>query len=204
MNSSNNNDDIIISSETSSLRRGAVVPIVPFGEEKAEIAANNTPKQPRKRFMSISATIASATVMVLTYRSPSIVPSIFTTSSLLFGTRTSEEKQQGEICGGYDWANGICGDGLSCFTGGNNNYCVPNGKEWGCCEDGIECGEGLICSDICNCDGSVKTCKSNTNDDDGFNCNHKFVKKGSCNPNTGEPAAANGFMQCPGESPGWF
>jgi len=197
MNSNNNNDDIITSSETSSLRRGAVVPIVPSGEEKAEVATDNTPKQPRKRFMAISATAAAAAVMVLTYRSPNTATSIFPASSSLVGTRTSKNRQQGESCGGYDWADGLCADGLSCFTGGNNNYCVPNAKEWGCCDDGIDCGKGLKCDSFCGCGCSTRTCKIPTdNDDDATTCNYKFVKKGSCNPNTGEPPAANGFVNC--------
>jgi len=198
MNSNNNNDDIIISSEISSLRRGAVVPIVPFGEQKAEVATDNTPKHPRKRFMAIAATAAAAAaVMVLTYRSPNTVTSIFSTSSSLVGTRTSKNRQQGESCGGYDWADGLCADGLSCFTGGNNNYCVPNAKEWGCCDDGIDCGKGLKCDSFCGCGCSTRTCKIPTdNDDDATTCNYKFVKKGSCNPNTGEPPAANGFVNC--------
>ena len=103
-------------------------------------------------------------------------------------------QQQGEICGGFLWKDGTCDDGLSCFTGGDsNNYCVPNGKENACCyENGIECGFPLSCYSGYGCTGTVPTCKT------GINKYQKivsFVKQGSCNWNTGEPAAAgDGFV----------
>jgi len=103
-------------------------------------------------------------------------------------------QKQGETCGGFLWANGNCDDGLSCFTGGDsNNYCVPNGKENACCEDGIECGNGLSCYSGNGCTGIVDTCKIDTD----TNKSEKFVRTGSCNVNTGEPAAAgDGFVTC--------
>ena len=112
-----NDNDIF--SETSSLR---VVVSIPSGEWDPEVVPNS--RQPRKRIMKKSATAAAAAaVMVLTYRSSGTVKSIISTSSSLLGIRTS--RKQGESCGGFSWWNGSCDNGLSCFTAGNSNYCVP-------------------------------------------------------------------------------
>jgi len=109
---------------------------------------------------------------------------------------TEKTQKQGETCGGFLWNQGICDDGLSCFTGGNsNNYCVPNGKENACCDiNGIDCEKGFDCYSANGCTGlTVPTCKSNTDS----NKSEKFVRTGSCNVNTGEPPAAGyGFVTC--------
>ena len=59
-----------------------------------------------------------------------------------------QAKQRGESCGGFLWKDGVCADGLSCFTGGHSGsgrYCVPNGKAGGSCESGTDCGKHLQC-----------------------------------------------------------
>ena len=108
-------------------------------------------------------------------------------------------KQRGETCGGFLWTDGICDDGLSCFTGGhsgNGHYCVPNAKQGACCLSkfeaaGIDFGKNLECmgcaGDRCP-DDYVNICKICKNYQ--VIPRDAWAKKGSCNVNTGEPADA--------------
>jgi len=110
---------------------------------------------------------------------------IVSTSSSLLGTRTS--RKQGQSCGVFS----SCDENLSCFTGGNSDYCVPNGKKGACCgifsgeAAGIDCLSGLYCKVACE-DGSVQTCNPSLVDTQTY----IFAKEGTCNVNTGEPATA--------------
>ena len=138
----------------------------------------------------IIAAVATTTAAVafLTYPSSSAVggnPIVSTLSSLL-GTG----RKRGESC--YDiWWN-ACGPGLSCFKGGNSNYCVPNGKENACCgyfDDGgdargIDCEGGLICENTYN---GVPDCGT-TICVRGRYKHTRFAREGSCKVNDGEPA----------------
>jgi hypothetical protein len=112
-------------------------------------------------------------------------------------------RKQGESCHGF-WYD-ACGDKLSCFMGGNSNYCVPNGQLHACCgysaineeASGIDCGKGLKCDDRTG---------SNNNFGTVFTCHRKdewygvkdFAQKGSCNVNTGEPANILIALECNG------
>jgi len=136
-------------------------------------------------FISIAAaTCGTAAALYSNYQRNIVSTS---SSSSLLGTRTG--RKQGQSCGVFS----SCGDNLSCFTGGNSDYCVPNGKEGACCGGifsdeaaGIDCLSGLICSG--GGDGSVETCIPT--------CEGAWVyaKKGSCNVNTGE--RANECVEC--------
>ena len=96
-------------------------------------------------------------------------------------------QQQGESCGGFLEWNRQCNNGLSCFTAGKTNYCVPNGQEYACCgydsgeAAGIDCLSGLFCV-YKDMGGTVATCHTKLSSPD------KLAKKGSCNVNNGEPA----------------
>ena len=115
----------------------------------------------------------------------------FTHCSIFIDSSDEKNKQQGETCGGFLWKDGICDVGLSCFTGGTNKYCVPNGKENACCENGVECGNGLSCMTCLNPD-ILDTCK-NVNDTDIL---ERFVRNFEyCNWNTGEPATNSDYYE---------
>lgn len=106
--------------------------------------------------------------------------------------------KQGDWCDGF-WFD-ACGDKLSCFMGGNSNYCVPMGQEGACCgfswgnsAAGIDCLAGLSCDSrtVGTYHNTVRTCRP-TNE--GSLAPGKFAEKGSCNVNTGEPA--NTLIEC--------
>jgi len=132
-------------------------------------------------FISIvAATCGTAAAALYTNYQQNIV----STSSLssLLGTRTS--RKQGQSCGIFS----ICGDNLSCYTNGNSDYCVPNGKNGACCGQffgeaaGIDCVSGLSCIGSASIrGGSVDTCWAESQAT-------YFAKKGSCYVNTGEKA----------------
>ena len=140
----------------------------------------------------IIAAVATTTAAVafLTYPSSSAVggnPIVSTLSSLL-GTG----RKRGESC--YDiWWN-ACGPGLSCFKGGNSNYCVPNGKENACCgyfdggdARGIDCEPDFFCSKPYdgNPDCGTNICVRSY---ENAHNNNRFARKGSCKVNDGEAA----------------
>ena len=192
----NNDNDIEYtfsrSTETSSLRPVCSEVSIASGEGKVEEVAtnnNNNTRHPRsKRFMVLSATTAAA-VMALTYRSSGgTVTSLLSSSSALVSTRTS--RKQGESCGGILNWDGSCDDNLSCYTGGrtdggrNSHYCVPNGQEFACCPDGIDCLSGFDCG-LSN-PGFVNTCNSNA--PGSASQPQYYAKPGSCHVNTGKPS----------------
>ena len=85
----------------------------------------------------------------------------FTHCSIFIDDGVYTTKKQGEICGGFIWRDGHCGDGLSCFTGGHSgsgHYCVPDGKEGGSCGNGIDCDSSTCC---CDSDTCCKSCCDN-------------------------------------------
>jgi len=139
-------------------------------------------------FVSIAAATCGTAAALYSNYQQNILSTLSSSSSSLLGRRTNQ--QQGQSCGVLVF----CGDNLSCFTGGNSDYCVPNGKKGACCGTfdgeaaGIDCLSGLICSG--GADGSVETCILSNG---GQNL-QPVAKKGSCNVNTGEPA--NEFMKC--------
>jgi len=107
----------------------------------------------------------------------------FTDCSLFIDNVTT-----GQSCGVFTF----CGDNLSCFTDGNSDYCVPNGKKGACCGSfgeaaGIDCLSGLSCCEGESKSTAVGTCYTTEECDSS---NIVYAKKGSCNVNTGEPATA--------------
>ena len=89
--------------------------------------------------------------------------------------------------------DGSCADHLSCYMAGvvdgkhNADYCVPNGQEYACCPDGIECSSGFSCYGSPPNTGQVNTCNSKAGGSGEYHLPY-YAQQGSCNVNTGEPA----------------